>query len=98
MCSEKCEGEYLNTLPPSTKEQMNTLRSLDARIDKTKLHEKVGWMIAGFGLLTIAIGFLTINVTAFMVGVFPLASGALFTEHFEGKRNKLTHLRKQIVI
>lgn len=96
ICSKKCEYEYFNTLTPSMKEQTNILRSIDDKIKKTTRYEKIGWLIAGFGLLIIAIGFLTTNVTIFLVGVFPLTCGVLSTSQFENKRNKLTSLRKRI--
>lgn len=98
ICSKKCENEYLNTLTLNTKERINALRYIDEKIEKTKRHGKIGWVIAGFGLLIVAIGFFTSNVTAFIGGVFPLTGGAISTRYFEEKIDKLTKLRKQVAI
>lgn len=98
ICSRKCEHEYFITLTPNMKEQMSTLRYLDDKIEKTKRYEKIGWMIAGFGLLIVAIGFLTKNATILIAGVFPLTGGALSTSYFTDKRDKLTKIRKRIAI
>jgi len=98
ICSKECEYKYLNTLTPSAKEQIKVLRDINDEIEKTKQHERISWTIAGFGLLIVAIGFLTSNITSFFVGVLPLTVGSLLTSHFEAKRNKQIKLRKQIVI
>lgn len=80
------------------REQTNILRYLDDKIETTKRCERIMWLIAGFGLLIVAIGFLTKNATILMTGVFPLSCGALSTRHFESRRNKLMRLRKRIAI
>lgn len=77
---------------------MNTLHYINGKINETRQYEKILWMIAGFGLLTVATGFLTTNVTVFILGVLPLTCGALLTRYFESRRNKLVRLRKQITI
>jgi len=98
VCSRRCEYEYINTLPPNVREQTNVLRFLDGKIEETKRHEKIGWTVAGLGLLTVAFGFFMADVNLFIGGIFPLTGGALSTSHFEDRRNKLTRLRKRIAI
>jgi len=98
VCSRKCEYEYLNTLTNNKREQINMLRYLDGEIEKNKQHEKIGWTVAGFGLLITVIGFFIADVIIFVAGVCPLTCGALSTRHFEDKRYKLTKLRKRIAI
>lgn len=98
ICSKKCEHEYLNILPPTTREYMRLLQFIDDKIKKTKQREKMGWAAAGFGLLIILVGFLTINATIFIIGVFPLTCGAFSTSYFEDKIHKLLKLRRRILI
>jgi len=98
ICSGKCEYEYLDSLAPNTRQQMNMLRSLDDKIETTKKHERAGWAIAALGLLIIAIGFLVLSTLLFLLGVLPLTLGALSTRHFEYERNKLMKIRKRIFI
>ncbi len=98
ICSRKCEYEYLNTLTYSKKEQINVLRYLDSEIEKNKRHEKIGWTVAGLGLLVIIVGALMPDATIFMVGVCPLTCGALSTRYFEDRRYQLIKLRKRILI
>jgi len=96
-CSSVCENEYLNHLAPNMREQINRLRDLDYKIEETKRHEKTFWLIAGFGLLIFAIGFLIQNVAMVLLGIFPITLGALSTRHFEEEKNKLMKLRKRIL-
>jgi hypothetical protein len=96
ICSGKCEHKYLETC--SSKEQTAVLRYLDDRTEKTRLYNRIGWIVAGFGALIVAIGFFMLNVDIFLFGVFPLAFGALSTRHFEDRIVKLTRTRKRIII
>ena len=98
ICSRKCEYEYLKNLTPDIKEQMNMVRYLDEKIKEIKKHNKVGWVISGFGLVLIVVGFLIPDTMLFFVGNFIVIFGALSTRHFEDKIDKLTRLRKRIVI
>lgn len=96
ICSRKCQYEYLEAC--NSKEEMNVLLYLDDRIGRTRWYKKIGWMIAGFGLLIVAIGFFISQATVFIFGVFPMTIGALSTSLFEEEIDKLTRLRKRIAI
>lgn len=98
MCSRRCEYEYVDALTHNIREQTIILRYIDDKIETTKRRGNIMWLIAGFGLLVVAIGFWLANAIIFMAGVFPLTCGAFSTSHFENKRNKLMRLRKRIVI
>jgi len=96
ICSRKCQYEYLEA--SNSMDETNVLRYLDDRIERTRWHKKVGWIIAGFGLLIVAIGFFMSQATVFIFGVFPLTVGALSTSLFEEEIDKLTRLRKRVAI
>lgn len=96
ICSRKCECEYLETC--NSLDEIDVLRYLDNRIEKTRWHKKIGWMIASFGLLLVAVGYFISQVTVLVFGVLPMTLGALSTSHFEDKIDKLTRLRKRIAI
>jgi len=98
VCSKRCEYEYISTLAPNAREQTSVLRFLDGKIEETKRREKIGWTLAGLGLLIVAFGFFMADVVFFVGGIFPLTGGALSTSHFEDMRNKLIRIRKRIAI
>ena len=79
-------------------DEIDVLRYLDNRIEKTRWHKKIGWMIASFGLLLVAVGYFISQVTVLVFGVLPMTLGALSRSHFEDKIDKLTRLRKRIAI
>ncbi len=94
ICSADCEHGYLESL--SLSEENRVLQRLDSRIETATLHEKICWGTAGLGLIVLIIGFSAKNTAVFLVAVFPITLGALFTRHFEDKTRKLTRLRKRI--
>ena len=94
LCSKKCENAYFNTLTPVKREQMDKLRHINDLMDAAKRHEAVCWIIAGFGLLMIAVAFLLTDANLFLVGVLPLTCGAISTGYFEKQRNKLESQKK----
>ena len=98
LCSKKCENEYLNTLTPVKKEQMDKLRHIYDLIDIVKRHEVVCWTIAGLGLLTIAAAFLLTDATLFLVGVLPLTCGAISLSYFEKQLSYLTSQKRRIAV
>ncbi|MDH5793620.1 MAG: hypothetical protein OEZ18_03530 [Candidatus Bathyarchaeota archaeon] len=77
---------------------MKIVRYLDEKIEEIKKRNKIGWVISGFGLVLIVVGFLIANATSFIVGNLIVIFGTLSTRHFEDKIDKLTRLRKRIVI
>lgn len=98
ICSRKCEYGYIETLPPKKKEQIMILNYLNEQIRFNKLFKKIGWTIAGCGLSIVIIGFLLKNASIFILGNLPMAGGALSTVFFADQINKLTILKKRIVI
>lgn len=96
ICSRKCQYEYLEA--SSSKDETGVLRYLDDRIERTRSYRKIGWLIAGFGLLIVAAGFFMSQATVFIFGAFPLTIGALSTSLFEDEIDKLTRLRKRVAI
>jgi len=98
LCSKKCENEYLSTLTPVKKEQIDKLRHINDLIDTGKRHETICWTIAGLGLLMIATAFLLTETTLFLVGIIPLTCGAISISYFEKQLIQLTNQKRQIVI
>ncbi len=96
MCSGECEHEYIQTL--SRKDEDKILNYLDRKIERTKLHKKIGWTVAGCSLLLVLAGFLVKSVEMFMIGFFPMTVGAFSTRHFEDRLTKLTRTRKRVAI
>jgi hypothetical protein len=96
ICSAECEHGYLESLSP--KDEDTVLKRLDKRIETAKLHDRMCWATAGFGVIVLAVGFFAKNVSVFLAAIFPLAVGAFLTRHFEQKTRKLTRLRKRIRI
>jgi hypothetical protein len=98
ICSRQCEYAYLKNLTPDIREQMKIVRYLDEKIEEIKKRNKIGWVISGFSLVLIVVGFLIADATLFIVGNLAVIFGTLSTRHFEDKIDKLTSLRKRIVI
>ncbi len=96
ICSVGCEYSYFETL--SRKDENIILGYFDRRIERTKLQEKMGWAVAGLGLLLVAIGFFVKNVDMFITGLFPMTVGSFSTRHFQDRTNKLIRMRKRIAI
>jgi len=96
ICSRKCQYEYLGTCEST--DEVNVLQYLDGEIEKARWRKKIGWMIAGSGLLIVAIGFFMSQATLFIFGVLPLTLGALSTSAFEDEIESLTKLRKRVAI
>jgi hypothetical protein len=98
LCSKKCENEYFSTLSSAKREQMDRLRHINDLINAAKRYETICWIIAGLGLLMIVTAYFMRDATVFLVGVFPLTLGAVFTGYFERQVNKLNIQKRQIVI
>jgi hypothetical protein len=98
VCSRKCEYEYFRELSPDMKEQIDTVRHLDGKIEQSKRRNRIGWCISCSGLVIIATGFALVSVPVFIAGNATVVSGALSTRHFEDKIRELTKLRMRIQI
>ncbi len=98
ICSKKCEYDYLESLAPDDKAQMDVIRRLDEKIAENKKRKRIGWWASGFGVVLIGGGFVIASVTLFIVGNAIVVFGTLSTRHFEYKIDKLTRLRKRIAI
>jgi endogenous inhibitor of DNA gyrase (YacG/DUF329 family) len=98
ICSKKCEHEYLENLTYEDKEQISVVRYLDGKIAGTKTRNKMGWGLSGFGAVLIIIGFVIADALIFIGGNVIVAFGTLSTRYFEDKIDKLTRLRKRIVV
>jgi len=97
MCSKRCEYAYLNNLP-DVKEQTSIVGYLDKKIIQTKMHNKIGWATSGIGLVLIIISFVIADAMLFIAGNFTVVFGTLSTRHLENKIDKLTKMKKRIVI
>jgi hypothetical protein len=98
LCSEKCENEYLNTLTPVRREQVDKLQHINRLMYATRRNEAICWAIAGSGLLIIAASFLLTDAVVFLIGVLPLTCGAFSISYFEKVLNRLASQKRQIVI
>jgi len=98
ICSKRCEYAYLNNLTPDVKEQTSIVGYLDKKITQTKMYNKIGWSISGIGLVVVIISFVVADAMLFIAGNFTVIFGTLSTRYLENKIDKLTKMRKRIVI
>ena len=98
LCSKKCENEYLGTLSPFRKEQIDKIQHINDLINITKRLATVCWIIAGLGLLITVAGFFMAQAALFLGGAIPLACGAISSGHFERRLSQLRIQKRQIVI
>lgn len=74
------------------------LLCLDGKIRSTERDLKVGWGVAGVGVILVLASFLVSSPFLFMIGAVMMAVGASSTRIFEDKKEKLTKKRKRISI
>jgi hypothetical protein len=98
VCSKKCEYQYINNLSPDMKQQIDVIRYLDEKIEETKKSNRIVWMICGLGAVVIVISLVAVNAIVFFAANAMIVVGALLTRYFEDKIQKLTKLRKRILI
>jgi len=98
ICSRKCEYEYIDTLTSEDKEEPIVLRYLDQKIARTKMMNRIGWTVSGFGVILVVLAFVIANAIVFIAGNVVVIFGTLSTRYLEDKIYKLTNVRKRIEI
>jgi hypothetical protein len=96
VCSGKCEHQFVQTCESAQEAKM--LLCLDGKIRSTERDLKVGWGVAGVGVILVLASFLVSSPFLFMIGAVMMAVGASSTRIFEDKKEKLTKKRKRISI
>ena len=96
VCSGKCEHQFVQTC--DTAQEAKMLGCLDGKIGKAERDSKVGWGVAGIGVILVLVSFLVSSVLLFLSGAVMMAVGASSTRILEDKKEKLTKKRKRIAI